>query len=105
MKNHYYELKMDWDSIFFRVDLREASSPLEVGYRAPDSEEISWGGTQYQTADARHVVYDAARLALLSCERDWFASPDDHRDVNEIVDEILSQSDILIHYIEDEQPE
>lgn len=61
-----YIIKMTWgDTLEMECNLSEASAPIIVdGDYSP-----------YQTADARHRLTDAARLAVLDQGRDWWLSP------------------------------
>ncbi len=73
----------------FAANLAEASATI---YLVDEDGELS--PTQYQTADARHSVTEALRLALSACGEDYYVDPSDDRDADEQLAEIVEGADI-----------
>jgi hypothetical protein len=88
MARKNYTAKMPWgDTLIVSADLVEASALICTVTEDEDGEE-SLDSTPYQTADAKHRELDAVMLAVQYCGRDWFATPGDPRETDEILAEI-----------------
>ena len=75
-----YRIKMTFgDSLSLTCDLSQAAAPLIV-----DGE-----GTQYQTADARHSLQRAARLAVKLQGNEWWQGDDYDDDEAEADDDYI----------------
>lgn len=70
-----YLVKTTFGSFRFCADLTRAAAPI---YSLPDkgAPEDEGFSTPYQTADARHREWDAARLLLEYFGRDYWCDPD-----------------------------
>lgn len=94
MATTIYTARLPWgETLKISADLSQASAP--ISYK--DGNE--WIGTPFQTADARHNECSAIRLIL-----DWFGpgyyrDPDDDRDPDDVLDEIMG--DVSIETDED----
>lgn len=65
-----YTVRLTFDTLTVRANLAEASAPIKI----VDEDGIATS-TGYQTADARHDARIMARLAVLSCGRDYYLDP------------------------------
>lgn len=90
MTRSRYTAEMPWgESLTISAELANASSPIH--YMTDDGDFVS---TPFQTADARHDMRRAMRIAIEFLGSDWYANPDDDRDDDEIVDDIMGSIDI-----------
>lgn len=65
-----YTVRLTFGTLTVRANLAEASAPIQIVDAEGDATS-----TGYQTADARHEVREMARLAVLSCGRDYYLDP------------------------------
>lgn len=84
-----YTADLGFDRLTIEVDLSQASSPIT--YEGADGE---WVTTPFQCADAGHDEARAMRLVLEYLGRDYYAEPDDDRDDDDIVADLLDGVDI-----------
>ena len=67
----------DGPNFLMDADLVEASAQISANWFPGD--DTAWQGTPYQTADARHREFDAARLCA-----EYFAGQDDCTEVESV---------------------
>lgn len=90
-----YRVDLGFDSFIFKFDSSEASRQVEVCW-SPEDEDEAWSVTPYLTADARHDADRMARMLVASCGTDYYAAPDDDRDPDIILREILAAAKITV---------
>lgn len=84
-----YTAKVPWgETLKFDADLSRAEMPI----RYADGKE--WISTPYQTGDARHDAANAVRLLLDYFGSDYYQHPDDARDPDTVLDEIMEDVEI-----------
>jgi hypothetical protein len=93
MSTSTYRVRLTFGSFLFRADFSQAASSIEVNHD-PDEDEDSWGPTPVQVADARHEPEQAARLLVEDCGPDYYARPDDGRDSDEILAEVMAAATV-----------
>ena len=84
-----YKAQLSFGEFKFAADLVEASATI---YNVDDEGELS--PTQYQTADARHRVREALRLALQACGSDYYANPLSELSHERQLEDIINDADI-----------
>lgn len=89
-----YQIKTTWgDKVHFAADLSQASAPIcDV-----DDDTLEFGrSTQYQTADARHNLDEAARLYMSTLGRDFYADPSTDQDDDEAIEAAIESVEEII---------
>lgn len=87
-----YRMEMPWgDEVRFDVDLTQQTSQIKL---LPDEEGWEIQSIPYQSADARHCKDAAAELVLQWLGREWYASPDDERDDDDILEELMESVEV-----------
>lgn len=90
-----HRIDLGFATFLLRTDLVRSEAPIATNFD-PEEEEESWSETGHQTADARHSLDGAIRLAIAGCGRDWYAAPNDDRDDDEILDELVSGAKVKV---------
>lgn len=82
MTTAVYRIELPFAKLLMRCNLAEASAPIELANFEYDGIEIKddFSSIGMQSADARHGLYNAAVLCLLSCGTDYWLDPSE-RDV------------------------
>ncbi len=84
MATTIYTARLPWgETLTISADLSQASA--QITYR--DGKE--WIGTPFQTADARHNEINAVRLILDYFGPGYYREPDDDREPDDVLDEIM----------------
>lgn len=84
-----YQITAPWGESFrVEADLTRAAAPISI---VSDDGEST---TQYQTADTQHTEAGLVRCAIEAMGIDWYASPEDDRDSEVILAEVVEAATI-----------